>query len=72
MSLVNTLPRFLSCAPLRNMMFLNCEWPAIPNGSRQFPLVHTIMVGRRDSPVTLTGRVASQYGSIAAQRRSTP
>jgi hypothetical protein len=27
--LVNTLPRFLSCAPLRYMMFLNCEWPAI-------------------------------------------
>src|SRR6185312_5383512 len=29
-SLVKILPRFLSCAPLRYMMFLNCEWPAIP------------------------------------------
>src|SRR5205807_9898186 len=28
-SLVKILPRFLSCAPLRYMMFLNCEWPAI-------------------------------------------
>src|SRR6266436_1315104 len=28
-SLVKTLPRFLSCAPFRNMMFLNCEWPDI-------------------------------------------
>src|SRR5712691_11157378 len=28
-SLVKTLPRFLSCAPLRYMMFLNCEWPDI-------------------------------------------
>ena len=29
MILVNTLARFLSCAPFRYMMFLNCEWPAI-------------------------------------------
>src|SRR6266851_315868 len=28
-SLVKTLPRFLSCAPFRYMMFLNCEWPDI-------------------------------------------
>src|ERR1700704_732561 len=30
MILVKTLARFLSCAPFRYMMFLNCEWPAIP------------------------------------------
>src|SRR5437763_12053844 len=29
MILVETLARFLSCAPFRYMMFLNCEWPAI-------------------------------------------
>src|SRR5215813_3419392 len=29
MILVNTLFRFASCAPLRYMMFLNWEWPAI-------------------------------------------
>src|SRR6202011_5787943 len=29
MILVKTLARFLSCAPFRYMMFLNCEWPAI-------------------------------------------
>src|SRR5437764_10502989 len=28
-SLVKILPRFLSCAPFRYMMFLNCEWPDI-------------------------------------------
>ena len=28
-NLENTLARFASCAPLRYMMFLNCEWPAI-------------------------------------------
>ncbi len=28
-SLENTLARFASCAPLRYMMFLNCEWPAM-------------------------------------------
>jgi hypothetical protein len=38
MILVNTLPRFLSCAPLRNMMFLNCEWPAIQTFSRKSPV----------------------------------
>ena len=26
---LTTAARFLSCAPLRYMMFLNCEWPAI-------------------------------------------
>jgi hypothetical protein len=26
---VKILARFLSCAPLRYMMFLNWEWPAI-------------------------------------------
>src|SRR5258706_5557075 len=26
--LVKTLARFLSCAPFRYMIFLNCEWPA--------------------------------------------
>src|ERR1700758_224735 len=29
MILVKILARFLSCAPFRYMMFLNCEWPAI-------------------------------------------
>src|SRR5258706_15379749 len=29
MILVKPLARFLSCAPFRYMMFLNCEWPAI-------------------------------------------
>ena len=28
-SLENSLERFLSCAPLRNWMFLNLEWPAM-------------------------------------------
>src|SRR3546814_6722277 len=28
-SLENRLERFLSCAPLRCMMFLNLEWPAM-------------------------------------------
>jgi hypothetical protein len=28
-SLENIAERFLSCAPLRCMMFLNLEWPAI-------------------------------------------
>ena len=28
-SLENSLERFLSCAPLRNWMFLNFEWPAM-------------------------------------------
>ena len=28
-SLVKALARFVSCAPLRYMMFLNWEWPAI-------------------------------------------
>jgi len=28
-SLENIAERFLSCAPLRYMMFLNLEWPAI-------------------------------------------
>src|SRR3954452_558924 len=36
MSLVKILPRFLSCAPLRYMMFLNCEWPAISAGPNSF------------------------------------
>src|SRR5436190_2609006 len=29
LSLENSLERFLSCAPLRNWMFLNFEWPAM-------------------------------------------
>ncbi len=31
MILVKILARFLSCAPLRYMMFLNWEWPAMAN-----------------------------------------
>src|SRR5437588_9414660 len=30
-SLENSLERSLSCRPLRNMMFLYCEWPAMWN-----------------------------------------
>src|SRR5262249_8483962 len=33
-SLVKTLARFLSCAPLRYMMFLNWEWPAMVTAER--------------------------------------
>jgi len=29
LSLENIAERFLSCAPLRYMMFLNLEWPAM-------------------------------------------
>jgi hypothetical protein len=31
MIFVKILARFLSCAPLRYMMFLNWEWPAMTN-----------------------------------------
>src|SRR5438067_8812573 len=36
-SLENSLERSLSCRPLRNMMFLYCEWPAMrtPSHPRQ-------------------------------------
>src|SRR5215510_7116770 len=37
MILVKTLARFLSCAPFRYMMFLNCEWPAISAASPHAP-----------------------------------
>src|SRR2546430_10859472 len=58
MILVKTLARFLSCAPFRYMMFLNCEWPAIDfcAASRRH---HSRM---RVGPSGLT----TQYGRIGA------
>src|SRR5438128_3574011 len=66
MILVKTLPRFLSCAPLRYMMFLNCEWPAIV----AFPL-HEQGFSRASPPqrhrqLSAARGVTSQYGRIAA------
>ncbi len=34
---VKTLARLASCAPLRYMMFLNCEWPAISKRTLYLP-----------------------------------
>src|SRR5690242_20247013 len=41
MILVKTLARFASCAPLRYMMFLNCERPAMTqdSGTQTFEIV---------------------------------
>src|SRR5437762_11364369 len=66
MILVKTLARFLSCAPLRYMMFLNCEWPAIPAGpnSRMVDVA-----GQRARPGHhLSDRrgLTTQYGRIGA------
>ena len=36
MSLAKTLARFASCAPLRYIIFLNCEWPAIVPASSSY------------------------------------
>src|SRR5271155_5873039 len=66
MILVNTLPRFLSCAPLRNMMFLNCEWPAI----QTLPVKVTQFEIFPGSPHDTPGGLASQYGRIGASRRN--
>ena len=44
LSLENIALRFLSCAPLRCMMFLNLEWPAMVS------LCVAEMVGIRGSP----------------------
>src|SRR5215472_15961822 len=60
MILVKTLARFLSCAPFRYMMFLNCEWPAI-SLRRVSCRHHPIRARRRLRP-----RLASQYGRIGA------
>src|SRR5271165_1774127 len=58
MILVKTLARFLSCAPLRYMMFLNCEWPAID----------LYAAFRRHYGRTPAGGLTIQYGRIAAPR----
>src|SRR5579859_7923762 len=60
MILVNTLARFLSCAPFRYMMFLNCEWPAIGvpvGGTGREALAGAIAPEREITP---------QYGRIGA------
>src|SRR3989337_96741 len=60
LSLENIAERFLSCAPLRCMMFLNLEWPAILLVLARFGLV------RRPSPA---GR-DEQCGQAMARCRS--
>src|SRR6516162_6700804 len=60
--LVNTLARFLSCAPFRYMMFLNCEWPAI-DLLRRSPSAY------QPEAVLLRG-LTIQYGRIGAPRRA--
>src|SRR5215471_13220919 len=54
--LVKTLARFLSCAPFRYMMFLNCEWPAIAPRAA---------LGRHQGQKYLA-RLTTQYGRIGA------
>src|SRR5205823_12109076 len=71
MSLVKILPRFLSCAPLRYMMFLNCEWPAISAGPNSFryglnnagPTHPSLAILR----FAAGGGVTIQYGRIAVK-----
>src|ERR1700749_2325354 len=59
--LVKTLARFLSCAPFRYMMFLNCEWPAMSRcGS-----LSGVDARRRRSPAA-GGGLTIQYGRIGA------
>src|SRR5438309_9390588 len=69
MILVKILPRFLSCAPFRYMMFLNCEWPAIfaVSWSRMIELTGRARHGHQ--PDVITGGLTSQYGIIAARPR---
>src|ERR1700744_3838815 len=61
MILVKILARFLSCAPFRYMMFLNCEWPAM---SRCGSLSGVDARWRR-SPAA-GGGLTIQYGRIGA------
>src|SRR5688572_11473802 len=73
-SLVKTLPRFLSCAPLRYMMFLNCEWPAIaavPNSPMVVATGQRARPGHHPSPSGDRRGLTSQYGRIGAQREQT-
>src|ERR1700674_5175224 len=72
-SLVKTLPRFLSCAPLRYMMFLNCEWPdivAYPRsqiGSETRVGAPAMAVSNPIAAIVRSGRgLTSQYGRIGA------
>src|SRR5688572_1855215 len=58
-SLENSLDRFLSCAPLRNWMFLNLEWPAMASWS----LLVSGLIG---------GRLCKIKGRAAAQGESAP
>src|SRR5208337_3745693 len=64
MILVKTLARFLSCAPFRYMMFLNCEWPAI-----DFFAALLWLQGRECSQGALAAGLTIQYGRIGASRR---
>src|SRR6516162_1918377 len=60
MILVKTLARFLSCAPLRYMMFLNCEWPAID--------LRAALRRHQGRKCSAWPWLTIQYGSIAAPR----
>src|SRR5207302_11387881 len=66
-SLVKVLPRFLSCAPFRYMMFLNCEWPAIAHSRIQNGFNSRAATARDGHQPSFDRRgLTSQYGRIAA------
>src|SRR5215208_6332628 len=66
--LVKILARFLSCAPLRYMMFLNCEWPAIsvPGSDKEW----NVVVAAPDPAISRSCSFTAAYQSnMAAMRR---
>src|SRR5690606_32934132 len=62
-SLENRLERFLSCAPLRCMMFLNLEWPAMAS-VRSLPEV----AGSKGRISRMTGQVTTLQRAGAWRR----
>src|SRR4051812_10991454 len=67
-SLVKILARFLSCAPLRYMMFLNCEWPAISiPGSESVEYRGRGARCGHQPILSVRGGLLAQYGSNAVR-----
>src|SRR6516164_4178721 len=63
MIFVKILARFLSCAPFRYMMFLNCEWPAIYLGA-------ALRRNQHEAEIFGNRGLTIQYGSIGASQNA--
>src|SRR5690606_8651527 len=75
LSLENAAERFLSCAPLRCMMFLNLEWPAmgarLSRSAEKWQLLNRGAQARHPLATARSGRSLVEHGGKIAVVRDT-